>query len=258
MERRALTALAVLLLLPGCTQPGSSAQPELDSKPTEKPVSLFHAPENLEQLTLKLREASYVIECGEGFGSGFGYTMNFSGENHDFIVTTKAAVSECLSAKSEAVIRTSEGSTFSAKVLVARDSDSHESGENQEQEFAVLNPRGKINTLSARASSYLVGTWVITGSFPNLNTDHFTWTITHGQLASNLQNFAYAITTPNLSGSAGGAVLNSRGEVLGVVLNPEVQGLKGLSRMLSILEAEELMNKLKLEMPDLEAEPRLG
>lgn len=258
MERRALAALAVLFLLPGCTQPGSSAQPELEAKPRAKPVSLFHAPENLEQLTVKLREASYLIECGESSGSGFGYTMNFSGEKQDFIVTTKAAVSECLGAKSEAVIRTTEGSTFSAEVLVATDPESYESSENQEQEVAVLNPRGKINTLSTRASSYLLGTWVITGAFPTLSAEHFTWTITHGQVASNLQNFAYALTTPNLSGSAGGAVLNSRGEVLGVVLEPEVQNLQGLSRMLSILQAEELMNKLKLEMPDLEAEPRLG
>ena len=260
MERRALTALAVLLLLPGCTQPGSSAQPELDSKPTEKPVSLFHAPENLEQLTVKLREASYVIECGESLGSGFGYSTHSGEQRYDFIITTKTVVADCLNSKTDPVIRDRDSNAFSAEVM-ASSKTSGGTAENfaVNEDFAILKPAtAKFATFDSDADSYQIGSWVMTGSFPGLNADHFTWTAAHGILSSNLHNLGYAISTPTHPGSNGGVVINAKGQVVGLRYTPTNKSLEGISYILQIDQAAPLLNEVTEQLAELEVEPRLG
>jgi S1-C subfamily serine protease len=98
----------------------------------------------------------------------------------------------------------------------------------------------------------------MSGSFPELNADYYTWTVTHSTLASNLHNLGYAISTPTHPGSNGGVVINSKGEVLGIRYTPNARSLEGLSHILHIDQAATLLNEVVERLSELRVEPRLG
>ena len=264
MERRALVALATLLLLTGCTQPVSSVlaesnQPVLSSSQREQPNDLFHAPADLEELTSKLREASYLIECGNTYGSGFGYSIFVGTESQDFIVTTKTVVESCLRAKVDPVVSDSDWGTFSAQVLATEKSQGTSTSFAVSMDVAILKPKKNgIATFEDEANKFQIGSWVMTGSFPHLNPDYSTWAVTHGTLASNLHNLGYAISLTSHPGSNGGVVLNSRGEVVGIRYTPNSKELPGLSHMLPIRQALTLLEEVREKLAEFEAELRLG
>jgi S1-C subfamily serine protease len=254
VERRALAALAILLLLPGCTQPGSSVQVHQGQR-----ESLFHAPANLEELTDHLREASYLIECGTSYGSGFGYSAYSGEQKYDFIITTKTVVTNCLNSKTDPVITDSDWDTFSAEILASSKTSGTAENFAVNEDFAILKPvKAKFETFDSDADSYQIGSWVMTGSFPELNADHYTWTVAHGILSSNLNNLGYAISTPTHPGSNGGVVINSKGQVVGIRYTPTNKSLEGLSYILQIDQAAALLNEVMEQLAELEVEPRLG
>ena len=255
MERRALAALAILLLT-GCTQSGPLSRSEL---PYESTPDLYHAPSNLGQLTQRLRQASYLIECGATYGSGFGYSVHWGDVTYDFIVTTETVVSECLETGTHATISDSDWSTFSAEVLVSEKESGTSSSFSVNQDFAILKPIGtKIATFEEDADSLRIGSWVMTASFPALNADYFSWTVTHGTLASNLQNLGYAISTPTNAGNNGGVVVNSRGEVVGMRYTPSTKAGEGFGHMLAFRQSDRLFHQVRDLFAELDAEPRLG
>lgn len=254
MERRALAALAILLLLPGCTQPGSSVQVAEGQR-----ASLFNAPANLEELTDQLREASYLIDCGSSYGSGFGYSAYSGEQKFDFIIATKTVVTDCVNFKTDPVITDSEGKTFSAEVMASSQTSGTEDVFAVNEDFAILKPaKAKFATFDSDADSYQIGSWVMTGSFPELNADYNTWTVAHGILSSNLHNHGYAISTPTHPGSNGGVVINSKGQVVGIRFTPTNKPLEGLSYILQINQASSLLNEVMEQLAELEVEPRLG
>ena len=256
MERRALVALATLLLLPGCTQPGSDGQAE---QAEVVAADLFHAPENLEQLTDRLRKASYLIDCGSSYGSGFGYSIYLGEEKHDFIITTKTVITDCLAANTVPVISDSNWNTFSAEVLVSEKASGASSSFAVNQDFAILKPaQTKIATFEQDADNLQIGRWVMSGSFPELNADYYTWTVTHSTLASNLHNLGYAISNPTHPGSNGGVVINSKGEVLGIRYTPNTRSLEGFSHILPFRQATPLLDQVRELLAELESEPKLG
>jgi S1-C subfamily serine protease len=254
VERRALAALAILLLLPGCTQPGSSAQVAESQR-----ESLFHAPANLEELTDQLREASYQIDCGTSYGSGFGYSTYSGEQKYDFIITTKSVLTNCLNSKTDPVFIDSDGNTYSAEVMASSKTSGTAEDFAVNEDFAILKPaKTKFATFDSDADSYQIGSWVMTGSFPELNTDYNTWTVAHGILSSNLMNLGYAISTPTHPGSNGGVVINSKGQVVGIRYSPTNNSLQDLSYILQIDQATTLLNEVMEQLAELEVEPRLG
>jgi S1-C subfamily serine protease len=222
-------------------------------------VGLFHAPENLEQLTDRLRKASYLINCGSSYGSGFGYSIYLGKEKHDFIITTKTVINDCLAANTDPEISDSDWNTFSAEVIVSEKATGTSSSFAVNQDFAILQPaQTKIETLEEDADNLQIGSWVMSGSFPELNADYYTWTVTHSTLASNLHNLGYAISTPARPGSNGGVVINSKGEVLGVRYTPNTRSLAGLSHILPFRQATPLLDQVRELLAELESEPKLG
>jgi S1-C subfamily serine protease len=222
-------------------------------------ADLFHAPENLEQLTERLRKASYLIDCGSSYGSGFGYSIYLGEEKHDFIITTKTVVTDCLDKNTNPVISDSDWNTFSAEVVASEKATGTSSSFAVNQDFAILQPaQTKIETFEEDADSLPIGSWVMSGSFPELNADYYTWTVTHSTLASNLHNLGYAISTPTPPGSNGGVVVNSKGEVLGIRYTPNSSSLEGFSHILPFRQATPLLDQVRELLAELESEPKLG
>ena len=217
MERRAVALVSILLLLTGCSQ--SAAEPTLieSSELRASYQDLFDPPENLSALVEEVAIATYVIDCGDGYGSGWGLTLQWRGATRSFIVTNHHVVDECLDGKPALNIIDRAGNEVSGEIVAAEHRESDSEKDLVRRDLTLIEPDFEgFSTLNKLVSGgYSIGSWVMTSSNPGLEDDYFSPAITYGNIAADSVIEGFIITAAVNSGSSGGAVVNSRGEVRG-------------------------------------------
>lgn len=263
MERRALVALTTVLMLAGCSQPAGTALSEQGATAqavgrVELP-SLFHSPENLEELTNTVRKATYIIQCGDSYGSGYGYSPYWYEERQNFIITTHTVISQCLELGTDPEITNSEWESFGAKIVSSKVQEGVPLEFTENIDLAILRPKATgVESLEKVAARTQTGSWVMTGSYPLINDGLLTYAVTHGIVAANTYNLGYATTAVTNPGSNGGVVVNSRGELLGTLYTPDTEIPAGIKYFLPFDQVVTLIEELREKTPARDAKPRLG
>ena len=219
MERRAVAALAALLLLSGCSPAADDVAPTSASETRSNYQDLYDPPENLGALVDQVAKATYIIDCGDAYGSGWGLSLQWRGATRSFIVTNHHVIEGCLDAKSKPVILDSEYNEFSGEIVAFQTRAADTEKDLAMQDLALIEaPEIELATLTDLVTGgYPIGSWVMTSSNPGLQDDYFTPAITYGNIAADSVIEGYVITAAVNPGSSGGVVLNSRGEVLGTI-----------------------------------------
>ena len=146
MERRApLVAIAIVLLVTGCSQPvgdrSDNSAANAVAVQNETRPSLFHPPADLEELTNKVRKATYIVGCGSSYGSGYGYETSWDEERQEFIVTTQTVIQECLDLGMEPTVLDSNRDEVSVSIAASRKSFGDPSSAETNRDVAILRPR---------------------------------------------------------------------------------------------------------------------
>ena len=219
MERRAITLVGILLLLAGCTQPTVEQVPIESAEPKATYQDLFDPPENLGALVDEVAKATYIIDCGDAYGSAWGLSLAWRGATRSFIVTNHHVIEDCLNDESELIILDSEYNEFSGTIVATqhRDADPDEDLAMQDLALIEADKQDFATLTNLVTGGYPIGSWVMTSSNPGLQDDYFTPAITYGNIAADSVLDGYIITAAVNPGSSGGVVVNSRGEVLGTI-----------------------------------------
>ena len=178
----------------------------------------FSAPKDLGLLISKVKKSLVTVECGDSFGSGFGYDIDFSGvsdpesqaiiaSNPNAIITNHHVVEECIADQS---LTTN---------IIAGPQESireyHIYSWDVENDIALLLTSWEVETLPYSAEVPEPGWWVMAIGSPWENNS----SVTIGNVVSFTQEFTEydIVTTTQLNpGNSGGPLINNRGEVVGI------------------------------------------
>jgi S1-C subfamily serine protease len=210
----------------------------------------FDPPANLSALVDQVALATYIIDCGDGYGSGWGLTLQWRGATRSFIVTNHHVVDECIDGKPKLKIIDRELNEFTGEGVAAKDREPDFERDLVRQDLALIEPDSDdFSTLDRLVSGgYPIGSWVMTSSNPGLEDNYYTPAITYGNIAADSVLDGYVITAAVNPGSSGGVVVNSRGEVLGTIWGGNDQSeLNDAGYFLPLSNLWSLMGELPLE-----------
>jgi len=225
-----LKLLAVAALVVGCIGIFSGPAWEIlgkSSSSTSSPPNVtetnvnekyFAAPTDLGTLVSKVQKALVTVVCGDSYGSGFGYDIDFSGEtdpqmkailatNSNAIITNHHVIEECI-----------EDDSLPTNIIAGPQESIREFyiySWDEENDIALLVTSWETEFLSDTSDVPEPGWWAMAMGSPWENNS----SVTIGNVVSFTQEFTEydIVTTTQLNpGNSGGPLVNSRGEVIGI------------------------------------------
>jgi len=243
VERRALGLVVAALLLTSCTTVVESEPTVVERTPIP---SLFSAPADMVDHVYRVEEVLYQVLCGDSEGSGFGMTSKRDGVESSFIVTNYHLVEQCLDGQEITVVDTYYNS-FTAEVMIAKYVDGGYSPKQRATDLALLQPNAEtFQTISDYSYAYQLGSWVMVAGFPDVSSAVKSMVITTGVISSKAEPFGFTTTAATSPGSSGSMVMNSRGEVIGVVYaSYEIDQVSSTGMFLPLTRVAELLNEFQ-------------
>jgi len=241
VERRALGLVVAALLLTSCTTVVESEPIVVERTPIP---SLYSAPADMVDHVYRVEEVLYQVLCGDSEGSGFGMTSKRDGVESSFIVTNYHLVEQCLDGQEITVVDTYYN-TFTAEVMIAKNVDGGYSPKQRATDLALLQPNVEtFQTISDYSYAYQLGSWVMVAGFPDVSNAVKSMVITTGVISSKAEPFGFTTTAATSPGSSGSMVMNSRGEVIGVVYaSYEIDQVSSTGIFLPLTRVAELLNE---------------
>jgi S1-C subfamily serine protease len=181
--------------------------------------SLYEQPEDMKTFVGKAERATYVVICPEATGSGFGLFVEEEDAVREYLITNHHVIESCLEDKVTPTIRDFEGIEHKVQVLYSASVESDADRYIVAQDIAILAaPFDRaFRSMPAMVDHQPLGSWVMTSSYPGLHDDYYTYAVTIGHIASDTLGDGFVLTAAINPGSSGGMVLNSRGQVIGVI-----------------------------------------
>ena len=241
MERRALGLAVAALLLTSCTTVVESEPIVVERTPIP---SLYSAPADMGDHVYRVEDVLYQVLCGDSEGSGFGMTSKRDGVESSFIVTNYHLVKQCLDGQEITVVDTYYN-TFTAEVMIAKNVDGGYSPKQRATDLALLQPNVEaFQTISDYSYAYQLGSWVMVAGLPDVSNAVKSMVITTGVISSKAEPFGFTTTAATSPGSSGSMVMNSRGEVIGVVYaSYEIDQVRSSGMFLPLTRVAELLNE---------------
>ena len=241
MERRELGLAVAVLLLTGCTTVIESEPVVVERMPIP---SLYSAPADMVDHVYRAEDVIYQVLCDDTWGSGFGMTSKRDGVERSFIVTNYHLVEQCLDGE-EITIVDNYYDSFTAEVMIAKYVEGGYSPKQRATDLALLQPNVEsFQTISDYSYAYQLGSWVMVAGFPEISSAVKSMVITTGVISSKAEPFGFTTTADISPGSSGSMVMNSRGEVIGVVYaSYEIDQVSSNGMFLPLTRVAELLNE---------------